>query len=188
MNSKNIKLITTLMIVGICSVSACSSNGTLNTGLGSVSASGSITLLSFTGNFTPAEDTTPTPSPVVTPSSGATAVPTPMPTANPTPVPPSNATGNINVDIKENTTNITNNTTIVNINYINISSEVTQTVIESEDNSTNTNIILPNGQLNNQTINLTQEQVNLIKSGKAVVKVKTKNHPNGEIKCKLNKK
>jgi hypothetical protein len=186
MQTKKIKLLA-VVITGFCVVSACSGTGTVNTSAGSVTASGSITLLKFAGSFTADVEPVPSPSPTVMPTAVPSGQPTPMPTATPTPVPPSNATGNVNVEIKENTTNITNNTTIININYVNISSEVTQTIIEAEDGSSPTVINLPNGQLNNYNVTLNAEQVNLIKSGKAVVKVKTKNHPRGEIKCKLNK-
>ncbi len=182
MNSKNNKFLI-LIIAGTCTVSACNSSGTVNTGLGSITAEGSIKILKFKGDFTPIVEPTPTPAPTTSPPPG----PTPMPTATPTPVPPSNATGNVNVEIKENITNINNNTTIFNINVQNISSEITQTTVEAEDGSSPTVIVLPNGTINNHTVNLNKEQVNLIKSEKAIIKVKTKNHPNGEIKCKLNK-
>lgn len=161
MKSKKLQIIA-IAILGMCLVSGCSAAGSVNTGLGSVSVGGSIQNLSFTGLFTPVENTN------------------------------SSASGSANVEVKEettnNTTNVTNNITVVNVSYTNLSSEQTQTTIEAEDDSSPTIIVLPNGQINNYTINLNQEQTNLIKSGKAVLKVKTKNNPNGEIKCKLNKK
>jgi hypothetical protein len=206
MKSKKIQILT-LFVSGMVLMS-CNASGTLNTPLGSVSANGTLQTQSFTGSFQAVENVSTnatgsatvdvkentTSNPSASPSSSPTSTPSATPTSNPStnpstsPSPSSSPSSDTTNNTTNNTTNITNITTIINVNYTNISSEVIQTTIEADDGSSPTVIVLPNGQINNYTVNLNQEQANLIKSGKAVIKVKTKNHPNGEIKCKLNKK